>query len=174
MPLHIETRNVTLLPEWEARIDEKIASLQQHHPGLVHHFRVTIIGTQHHRHGLFEIHLVASIIGDTIVVKHRGERVRPTIVECFDALDRQLREYDRKRRQEVKHHEVPPPVVGTIAEIKLQEGYGYITTPDGREVYFHRNAVKNSDMEALAVGDLVEFGEEAGEKGLQATWVRRT
>jgi len=60
MDRRIEAFNITLLPEWEEKIDEEISKIQKHHPGIVHHFRISLIGTKHHRHGLFEVHVVAS------------------------------------------------------------------------------------------------------------------
>lgn len=170
MDRHIEARNLTILPEWEEKIDEAIARIETHHPGVVHHLRVCIIGTKHHRQGLFEVHVVASVPRGTIMVKEKGERVRPTIVASFDFLDRELREYDRKRQGLVKTHEGSP--MGVVSEIFPTEGYGFIRSRDGDEVYFHRNALKDIQFEELRVGSTVTFGHESGEKGLQATWVR--
>jgi len=172
MERHIEAFNITLLPEWEEKIDEEIKKIQKHHPGIVHHFRISLTGTKHHRHGLFEVHMVASAPRDTFVVKHKGEKVRPLIVSCFDTLDRQLREYDRKRQGMVKYHE--EHLVGIVREILSAEGYGIIENPDGEAIYFHRNAVKDMAFDDLAEGDSVMYGEEMGEKGLQAVWVRRS
>jgi cold shock CspA family protein/ribosome-associated translation inhibitor RaiA len=171
MERQIETRNVTMLPEWETKIDQEIERLQVHHPGIVHHLRVTIIGTKHHRRGFFDVHLVASVPGDTLAVKRNGERVRPLVVSCFDTLDRQLREYDRERQGIVKPHEERPR--GTVCRLLPADGYGFIKTPDGEEVYFHRNALDGLTIDQLAIGHLVAFATEMGEKGLQATWVRR-
>ncbi len=171
MDRHVEARNLTILPEWEEKIDEEVARIETHHPGVVHHIRVCLIGTKHHRHGLFEVHVAASVPQETIVVKEKGERMRPAIVAAFDFLDRELREYGRKRQGLVKTHEERP--MGVVSEIFLEEGYGFIRSGDGEEVYFHRNAVKDIPLEALQVGSPVSFGLESGEKGLQATWVRK-
>ncbi|MEA1991052.1 MAG: HPF/RaiA family ribosome-associated protein [Thermodesulfobacteriota bacterium] len=171
MDRHIEAFNITLLPEWEEKIDEEIDKIQKHHPGIVHHFRISLIGTKHHRLGLFEVHMVASVPKDTFAVKHKGEKVRPLIVSCFDVLDRQLREYNRKRQGMVKYHEGHP--VGIVREILSGEGYGIIENPVGEDIYFHRNAVKDMAFNDLAEGDSVMYAEEMGEKGPQAIWVRR-
>jgi cold shock CspA family protein len=50
------------------------------------------------------------------------------------------------------------------------QGYGYIETADGREVYFHANSVLND--QGLKLGTRVSFVEEAGERGAQASTVR--
>jgi cold shock CspA family protein len=69
----------------------------------------------------------------------------------------------------VKAHEPAPH--GRIARLDRAEGYGFIGTPDGREIYFHRNSVVNAGFDRLEEGDPVRFHEEAGEKGPQASTV---
>jgi cold shock CspA family protein len=73
-------------------------------------------------------------------------------------------------RQETKTHEEQPH--GRIATLFPDEGYGFIETSDGSEVYFHRNSLFNDDFEQLQVGDEVRFAEEEGDKGLQASTIR--
>ena len=53
-----------------------------------------------------------------------------------------------------------------------KEGYGFIETPDDREIYFHRNSVLNSAFEHLDIGVEVIFSEEAEDKGPRATTIR--
>lgn len=52
-----------------------------------------------------------------------------------------------------------------------QEGYGFLETPDGREIYFHRHSVLHGHFDDLQVGTEVTFVEEAGKKGAQASTV---
>jgi cold shock CspA family protein len=52
------------------------------------------------------------------------------------------------------------------------EDYGFLETPDGREVYFHKNSVLHNGFEQLKVGTEVYYAEEQGEKGPQASTVR--
>ena len=59
-------------------------------------------------------------------------------------------------------------------EILSAEGYGIIENPDGEDIYFHRNAVKDMAFNDLAEGDSVMYAEEMGEKDLHAIWVRRS
>jgi len=51
-------------------------------------------------------------------------------------------------------------------------GYGFLTTPEGRELYFHRNAVLGRDFDKLEVGTEIRYDEEMGEAGPQATSVK--
>jgi cold shock CspA family protein len=90
--------------------------------------------------------------------------------EAFEAARRQLEEYSRRQKpHEVKSHEVPPH--GTVSEIFPEKDFGYITSSEGYEVYFHRNSVVEGGFEKLAPGDEVRFSEERGEKGPQASTV---
>jgi cold shock CspA family protein len=59
-----------------------------------------------------------------------------------------------------------------VARIFPQDGYGFIATPEGRELYFHRNSVLEPGFDQLEVGTEVRFDEEMGEQGLQATSVK--
>jgi cold shock CspA family protein len=66
----------------------------------------------------------------------------------------------RSSRNEAENH-------GHVAKLAGQ-GYGFIETADGREVYFHRNSVRDDAFEHLTVASEVRFVEEMGEKGPQA------
>ncbi|HEX6203170.1 MAG TPA: cold shock domain-containing protein, partial [Thermoanaerobaculia bacterium] len=51
------------------------------------------------------------------------------------------------------------------------EGYGFIAADDGREIYFHKNAVLPPGFDEIAVGSRVRFHEEQGNEGPQASTV---
>jgi cold shock CspA family protein len=53
-----------------------------------------------------------------------------------------------------------------------ERGYGFLTTSDGREVYFHQNSVLGNKFKDLKIGTEVRFVEEPGDKGPQASTVR--
>ncbi|PID55537.1 cold-shock protein [candidate division KSB3 bacterium] len=173
MELKIEARNVDLRQGWQDRIEEEKQKLLRHYPNLVLHLRVSIEATPGRKEGGFEIKLVAAIPQDTVVVTRNAESVRAALTESFDVLTLQLKEIQRKKRKNKKMPaEAATDQVGLIKKISPQESYGFIITPDGREIYFHENAIKDSDIEKLHEGDSVIFGETAGDKGPQASWVR--
>lgn len=171
LAIEIEGRNVEILPDWRQKIEGELAKLQRHTFEQILHARVTIIGTGHHRLGNFEMNVVATVPGRTITVNRQGGFVLPLIVDAFKALDRRFKDYSEVRQQKVKVHEEIARL-GTVAKVFPDEDYGFIETPDGLEVYFHANAVQKGDFDKLTPGNEVEFAQEMGEKGPQATWVR--
>jgi len=177
MELQVEARNLEIRKAWPDKIDEEKTRLERHHAGFIHHLRVTVEGTYSHREGGYELRLVASIPNDTVVVKRKGEKVVPLLVDAFNTLGLQLKELQRKRRQSFK---VQPEVAknvggeGVVKSIFPYESYGFIVTPQGQEIYFHENALKDVSMNQLSEGDGVKFGEAQGDKGPCAAWVKVT
>ncbi len=96
--------------------------------------------------------------------------LRQAINDAFRAAQRQLHNYARRRRREVKTHEAPP--LAHVTRLFPQEGYGFLETTDGREIYFHKNSVLNNAFARLAPGSMVSFTEERGDRGPQASTVR--
>jgi cold shock CspA family protein len=114
-------------------------------------------------------------VRETSVTKHEeldGPRknLRIAINQAFEAASRRLQEYARKQRREVKQHEPLP--VARVSRIFPDDGFGFITAPDGREIYFHGESVLNGAFKRLSIGTVVHFAEEKGEKGPQASTVR--
>ncbi|MDX2434221.1 MAG: HPF/RaiA family ribosome-associated protein [Desulfobacterales bacterium] len=175
MELQVEARNLEIRKVWQDKIDEEKARLDRHHAGFINHLRVTIEGTSSHKEGGYELRLIATIPNDTVVVKRKGEKVVPLLVDAFNTLGLQLKELQRKRRQSNKVQ--PEAAKGTSSEgvvksIFLFESYGFIVTPQGQEIYFHENALKDIAMNQLSEGDGVKFSEAQGDKGPCATWVK--
>jgi cold shock CspA family protein len=96
------------------------------------------------------------------------------IRDAFDAARRQIEDYARIVRDEVKLHSAPDR--GRIIRLFPKENYGFIATADSGEIYFHRNSVADGGFDKLAVGDDVRFVAQHSEsaKGLQASTVSPT
>jgi cold shock CspA family protein/ribosome-associated translation inhibitor RaiA len=175
MELQVEGRNLEIRKSWQEKIEEEKKKLDRHYAGLVHTLRITIEETAHHKEGGYELVMVASIPTDTVVVKKKGDTVRPLLVDAFDTLGLKLKEIQRKKRQTSKVAAESAGVTGGIGVIKSLfpfESYGFIVSQNRHEVYFHENALKDVKMEELAEGDEVRFGEGEGDKGPTAAWVK--
>jgi len=61
---------------------------------------------------------------------------------------------------------------GKIKRLIRERGFGFITTEDGKEVFFHRSALEGENFDALEEGANVEFDLEEGPKGPRATNVK--
>ncbi|HHT9123278.1 MAG TPA: cold-shock protein, partial [Candidatus Wunengus sp. YC63] len=92
-----------------------------------------------------------------------------SIRDAFHDARRKLEDFARRQRGDVKHHE--EPTHARISALFPDKGYGFLTTPDGREVYFHEHSVLNRKFKQLEIGIEVRFAEEMGEKGPQASSV---
>jgi ribosomal subunit interface protein len=179
IPLQITFRDVAPSAAVEARIRERVAELERFYDRIMHcHVCVQAPHRRRHQGTLFHVRIDLTVPGDTVVVNrtpaadHAHEDVYVAIRDAFDAARRQLEDIARRQRGATKVHELPP--VARVAKLFPEQDYGFITTPDGREIYFHRNSVVNVPFDRLEVGREVEFVEEAGEKGPQATTVRVT
>jgi cold shock protein len=60
---------------------------------------------------------------------------------------------------------------GTIKK-KVDRGFGFITTANGTELFFHMSAVTGTTFEALQEGQRVSYTEGAGHKGPRAENVK--
>jgi cold shock CspA family protein len=117
----------------------------------------------------------AQQLGETDIKKHLETKtphkdLRVAVNDAFKAAGRQLQDYARRQRGDVKTH--PPLQVARVGKILQDEGYGFLTADDGRGIYFHKNSVLNRAFSQLKVGTTVCFVEEAGNEGPQASTVR--
>ncbi|MDX1697606.1 MAG: HPF/RaiA family ribosome-associated protein, partial [Thiohalobacterales bacterium] len=161
----------------EARIREKAEKLEQFYDHIMG-CRVMVEAPHghHHQGRLYQVRIDLTVPDGELVTTHEHhhrdhahEDVYVAIRDAFDTMKRQLQDHVRKRRGKVKQHEAPAG--GHVISLHPEEDYGKIGTPDGREVYFHRNSVVKNAYDSLTVGSEVRFTEEAGESGPQATSV---
>jgi len=66
---------------------------------------------------------------------------------------------------------------GTVARLSPERGSGFVEATDGREFFFHRNALHGVQFEELTAGVAIEFevGHEPGDvvgEGPRATSIR--
>jgi ribosomal subunit interface protein len=109
------------------------------------------------------------VVGRTPDAGSSHEDVYAAIDDAFDDAGRVLQEYVRKQRGYTKAHEHQQR--GRVAKLFSEQGYGFIETFEGDELYFHRNSVLREGFDRMSVGSEVRFVEEVGERGPQASSV---
>lgn len=62
---------------------------------------------------------------------------------------------------------------GTVKWFNDAKGYGFISRPDGPEVFVHHTAIQADGFRTLSEGQQVEFDIVDGPKGLQAANVHK-
>lgn len=195
LPVQVTFRNMQPSEAVEAAIHTLVARLDTFYDGIMGCRVLVDIPHRHHVYGRrYHVRIDLTVPGEEIVVSHEptlhgaeqaieqpvetketelGGADRDLYValhEAFDEAGRQLQDWVRERRGKVKRHVALPR--GRVVKLVPEEGYGFLATFDGREVYFHRHAVLRDGFDRLAVGAEVSFVEEPGEKGPQATTVR--
>ncbi len=195
LPMQITFRNMESSESAKEWIRSEAGKLETFYKPIMGCRVAVEVPHRHRRRGAaYGVRIDLTLPGCEIVVKraptlaHRLRQVRETAIskrgdldaprknlrlaisQAFEAACRRLQDYARKQRREVKTHEPLP--VARVQRIFADQGYGFITAPDGREIYFHQDSVLNGGFRRLKVGTVVNFAEEKGEKGPQASTVR--
>ncbi len=176
LPLQITFRHMETSEALENNIREHAADLDQFFGNIMSCRVVVESSHKHHHQGrLYQVHIDITVPGKELVVSresdqhHAHEDVFVAIRDAFYAMRRQLEDHARKLRGKVKTHQAPAH--GKVSELVAAENYGRILTADGRDIYFHRNSLLNSNFENLKIGMEVRFDEEPGDLGPQASSV---
>ena len=200
IPLKITFRDIPPSQAIEDTIREKAAKLEAFFDGITSCRVIVEAPHRHHHKGkAYQVRIDMTVPGSELVINRAPKRLEAAKVsdpeeleknlaeshepgrhgahedvyvairDAFEAAERKLQDYARKRRGKVKRHEAEP--YATVNKLFADEGYGFLLTPDGREVYFHRNSVLEPGFDRLSVGTPVRFTEEQGAMGPQASTV---
>lgn len=173
-PLEIAFQDMDHSDAVEARIRERVGRLKRFHQRIVT-ARVAVErgSARHHKGNTYEVRIDISVPGTEIVVnrepgdRNAHEDVYVAIRDAFAAATRQLEDYVRKASGHgAKVHHVP--LQGVVDRLFAEDGYGFIRSQDGREIYFHRNSLGDGGWARIRAGSPVRFTEEPGEKGPHA------
>lgn len=61
---------------------------------------------------------------------------------------------------------------GQVKWFNATQGFGYITTPEGADIYVHHSAIKESGRKSLKDGERVTFEVQEGPRGAKAINVK--
>lgn len=171
----VSFRNVERTEAVEQKILEGIAKLEKVYDRITS-VRIALedMHSEDSPGHLYRVRIDITLPGGEVVVNRKpgAEPAMDLMLAVGDAFDiavRKLKKVVQRQRGRVKNH--TPRPAGRVARIFENEGYGFIESSDGTEVYFHENAVMNGSLEDLEQGAPVEFDQEQGDKGPQAAAV---
>ncbi len=192
-PIQISFRNVEPSPGVQEWVELHAKKLTTFHQRIV---RCRVAIEMDHRHlrrgNRYLVKVLVSVPGGQAVARNLAAPVDPeklqvagrkvkqseigagqkelhvAISEAFRAAGRRLQDLLRAQRGQVKAHEES---LAKVAEIFPARGYGFLETPEGRRIYFHKNSVLRGGFANLASGAAVRFAEERGDRGPQASTV---
>jgi ribosomal subunit interface protein len=173
LPVQITVRDMPNSPALESHLLKKANKLN-HYYDHINSCRIVIHIPQKHKHQgkLFSVCIDLSVPGkDLIVNKKLDEDVYIAIRDAFHAVQRQLESYARRRRGNVKTHELL--MHGVVKKILTKDGYGFIQGSDNTEYYFSPTNVTFPDFAQLQEGDTVQFIGVPQSEGMQAHRVTR-
>lgn len=176
LPLQITWRDIDQSEAIESAIREHAEKLDQFYDQIMS-CRVMVAAPHGHKSKgkLYHVAIDMTVPGKEIAVNRNPaehgahEDIYVSIRDAFDAARRQLQDYVRRHRGKVKTHDVPKH--GRVIRRYPDQDYGILAASDGREVYFHRNALIDVDFDMLHVGTEVYYIEEEGKEGPNARQV---
>jgi cold shock CspA family protein len=194
LPPQITFRNMEPVPGLEEAVLKEIALLERFFNRIMS-CRIMIEGPRGHRYGgLFQVRIDLGVPNEELVIEHapslhgtlqheqafrktkqsepkREHRdARRAVHDAFREMRRRLEDYVRRGRGETKQHNLE--MRAKVGKLFPAMDHGFLETQDGREVYFHRNSVLDGRFDRLRIGSEVQFAEEPGEKGPQASTVK--
>lgn len=174
LPLQITIRDFPASAVLEGHITRKAEKLNRIYHRIIS-CRIVVELEQKHQHQgkIYNVRIDITVPGDEFpVTKISDENVYVAVRDAFAVARRRLKEYAELEKGDGESgHFLKVPSHGTISRIFSDQGYGFIETENGDEVYFHHSVVKPA-FGRLTIGTAVNFLEEMGEKGPQASRVR--
>lgn len=176
-PLDITFRHLDRSSAVVSLIEARAKKLESFHDNII---GCHVIIERPHRHETsgnpYRVVVELSVGGTGPIViteqpgKHElGESLQVVVQNAFEGAERSLKKLVQRQREDVKQHDED---LAVVVKKFAQEGYGFLRTPDGEELYFHQNSVLHDDFERVSVGTIVRYTAEMGEKGPQATSVQ--
>ncbi|MEN8184132.1 MAG: cold shock domain-containing protein [Myxococcota bacterium] len=170
--MEIHWRNPNGLDDEErAAAEQRLQELAGGHSDLIDLW-IDVARTPHHRKGAEEVTIRCQARGTELIAHGRHAETPLALREALQTFQREVKRLRERRRDRRAERLAEPPARGVVDAVFRDEGHGFVLTDSGDRVYFHRNSVSAGlDFETLTEGQSVALGFEAGEKGLQATFV---
>lgn len=177
-PLQIAFHNMEHSDFIEQRVRERMGKLERFYDGII---SARIVIDAPHKQvkghkGTLGISISIGVPGRDIVVKREqrlhesNEHLHWVINEAFEAAERQIEEYSRIRRKEVKV-DAPGQNYARVVRLYPEQDYGFIETREQHNIYFHRAVVRDARFDELELGSevLYTLAPEEGTMGPMAS-----
>lgn len=185
VPPEIAFRNIEGSPWIEEVIHEHLADLEKIFDRLTS-CRIRVERRQKNERGTIPpvVRIELGIPGfSNIVVSHEPKRLQKrfqspdihnAISEAFRLAEKQLTEWKDKHNTPNRDggHDSQNQFSGTVSDLPDAADYGFLTTKEGGQLYFHRNSLLTGAFEDLRPGDEVLYVEEMADTGPVASKVR--
>jgi len=176
-PVQLSWHHLPPSPAVEERVRHKAEQLERFYDRITGCSVTLEAPSHHHRQGgpQYRVRVELSVPGARLVVGRDPARsiahadLLAAVNAAFREARRQLQDHVRRADRRTKAH--APAARAVVTRLFPDDGYGFLGTPDGREVYFHERSVLRGAFGRLRVGSTVRFAEEAGDEGPQASTV---
>ena len=191
----ITFRGVERTAALEAEIITRLRKLETYYQRIMACRVLVDLVQRHHESGnRYHVRIDLTVPGEELIVAHEAslhaaaqdvdaekltkvaesdperKHARVAIREAFDIARRRLQDFARRQRGSVKT--TLRETRRYVSQLLPVDEYGYIEAEDGHEVYFQKSSVLKDAFDRLAIGSVVSFVEEPGEKGPQASTVK--
>ena len=181
VPPEMAFRGVEPTDELKSRILDGIDTLESVYPNLISCRSMVADDTPDQRSGTnYRVRLEVGIPSKNVVVDRQSAdpegraTLEQTINEAFSVARKRLVKAKKLQRGETKTHELPPHA--RVVRLLVDDTgvrYGFLENREGRQIYFHEEALADLEYDELEVGDEVRYAAAQGDKGLQASTVAR-
>jgi ribosomal subunit interface protein len=106
LPLEISTRWINLSPSLEAELRKRAGRLERH-SDRVTSCRIAVerpTGNHHQEGGPYRVRVDVTVPGSELVADKSGEELFAAVREAFDAAERQVEDWSRRRRDFAKEN----------------------------------------------------------------------
>jgi ribosomal subunit interface protein len=175
VPLQITSRDFEMTDAIDAQIRKRAAKLERFTSRIISCKVLIEMPHRQKRTGKgYHVRIDITVPKDDLVIK-RQEHIDlyAAIADAFDAAERLLEEHHGRQRG-AERADRETPAFAKIKTLSPVEGYGFLETAEGDEIYFHRNSVLNDAFDRLEIGTKVRYVEEMGQEGPQASTVELT
>jgi cold shock CspA family protein len=176
IPLELTYQDVDR-SEWSENFIRRQADRLERYADYIISCRVTLSQPHRHQHSgrpwrvRVEVTIPPGHVLDAVAEPLEVEttvELRTVIRDAFKAMEKQLLRLKNMQHGEVKTHEAQTALVTRLVP---DESYGFLKTPEGEEIYFHRSSVLHQEFGRLAIGTEVRFEATMGDQGCRATSV---